>query len=1032
MTDTVPPSFLEDAISKQPALELLQKLGWTYLPPEETVRLRGGRRSSVLLDGILEAQLRQLNRIRYKGEEYAFSEGNIQTALMALRDIGFDGVVRTNEKVYDLLTLGKSLPQTIRGDTKSFPLVYIDWQDLGRNVFHVTEEYEVERPGSHETRRPDLVLFVNGIPLGVIECKRPDLKDAIAAAVSQMIRNQRDDEIPKLFGYAQLLLALSKNEAKYATVGTPAKFWAVWKEDTEAAVQKVLGRNRTATPQDVAVYALCRPERLMELAFDFTLFDAGEKKVARYQQYFCVKKIVERIRTRDGEGKRQGGVVWHTQGSGKSLTMVMLARAIARMELPDYKIVLVTDRVDLDDQIYGTFKSCGIEPVQATTGKNLAEILSGPRSRVVTTIIDKFEAAVAKSRVEVASPNVFVLVDEGHRGQYGAMHGRMRKALPNACFIGFTGTPVMKKEKDTISRFGGLIDSYTIRQAVADGAVVPLLYEGRDVEQHVDRSAIDRWFDVITRDLTPEQRRDLKKKFTSTDQLNKAEQKVKEIALDISTHFRKEWHGTGYKAQLVTPDKQTALLYKKYLDEFGMVTSEVLISAPDDREGNEEVNEENRQEVVAFWKRMMTLHGSEDRYNKNVINAFKHGDDPEIIIVVDKLLTGFDAPKNTVLYLTRLLKEHTLLQAIARVNRLCEGKDFGYIIDYRGVLQSLNSAFDLYGQLEQFDRDDLADTITDVAEEIRKLPARHSDLWAVFKGLRNKKDEEQYERHLADEALRQEFYEQLSLYARTLAVAFSSTRFMEQTPEEKLQKYRDDLKFFMQLRSAVKRRYAEVVDFKEYEAKIRKLIDTHVGTGQVETITSLVNIFDKDAFQREVERIEGTASKADTIAHRTKKTIIEKMQEDPAFYRRFSELLEDAIRAFRERRLADRDYLAQVMDIAEKVRNRTGDDLPEKLRNQDVAQAFYGELQPILQPHAADTATLKAVSADVAVGIDEIIRRFKIVNWTTNADVQNRMRNAIEDYLHDLNAQRGIDLSFDEIDEVLERTLDIARVRYSA
>jgi type I restriction enzyme R subunit len=223
-----------------------------------------------------------------------------------------------------------------------------------------------------------------------------------------------------------------------------------------------------------------------------------------------------------------------------------------------------------------------------------------------------------------------------------------------------------------------------------------------------------------------------------------------------------------------------------------------------------------------------------------------------------------------------------------------------------------------------------------------------------------------------------------------------------------------------------------VVDFKEYEAKIRKLIDTHVGTGQVETITSLVNIFDKDAFQREVERIEGTASKADTIAHRTKKTIIEKMQEDPAFYRRFSELLEDAIRAFRERRLADRDYLAQVMDIAEKVRNRTGDDLPEKLRNLDVAQAFYGELQPILQPHAADTATLKAASADVAVGIDEIIRRFKIVNWTTNADVQNRMRNAIEDYLHDLNAQRGIDLSFDEIDEVLERTLDIARVRYSA
>jgi type I restriction enzyme R subunit len=414
-------------------------------------------------------------------------------------------------RIYDLLTLGKSLPQTIRGDTKSFPMKYIDWHEIANNVFHVTEEYAVERPSSHETGRPDVVLFVNGIPLCVIECKRPDLKDAIAEAVSQMIRNQRDDEIPKLFCYAQLLLALSKNEAKYATVGTAAKFWAVWKEDVEKDVQAILGGERLATPQDLAVYSLCRPERLMQLAFDFTLFDAGEKKVARYQQYFCVRKIVERIRQRDEDGRRQGGVVWHTQGSGKSLTMVMLARAIARMELPDYKVVLVTDRVDLDDQIYGTFKSCGIEPVRATTGRNLAELLEGPKSRVITSIIDKFETAVARCSVENASPNVFVLVDEGHRGQYGALHGRMRKALPNACFIGFTGTPVLKKEKDTISRFGGLIDSYAIRQAVADGAVVPLLYEGRDVEQYVDRQAIDRWFEIITQTLTAEQRTDLKK-----------------------------------------------------------------------------------------------------------------------------------------------------------------------------------------------------------------------------------------------------------------------------------------------------------------------------------------------------------------------------------------------------------------------------------------------------------------------------------------------------------------------------------------
>ena len=280
--------------------------------------------------------------------------------------------------------------------------------------------------------------------------------------------------------------------------------------------------------------------------------------------------------------------------------------------------------------------------------------MSGPKSRIITTIIDKFENAVLKGNLRNENDNIFVLVDESHRGQYGAMHARMRKVLPNACFIGFTGTPVTKKEKNTINKFGGLIQpTYTIRKAVEDKAVVPLLYEGRDVEQRVDRQSIDRWFDVMTANLTKEQKADLKKKFTTTDQLNKAEQKVREIAWDISKHFRDNWQGTPYKAQLVTQDKSTALLYKKFLDEFGMVTSEVLISGPDDREGNEEVDEENLPAVQQFWKKMMAKHGSEDQYNKNLINCFKNGDDPEIIIVVDKLLTGFDAPRNTVLYLTR-------------------------------------------------------------------------------------------------------------------------------------------------------------------------------------------------------------------------------------------------------------------------------------------------------------------------------------------------------------------------------------------
>jgi type I restriction enzyme R subunit len=1055
------PSFLEDHISQIPALQLLQNLGWQYLTPAETVSLRNGRLSSVILDGILFPQLRQLNTIRFKGGQYEFSEANLQTAVEAIKDVLFDGLVRTNEKIYDLLVLGKSLSQTIDGDTKSFPLAYIDWNPhsfLTNNVFHVTEEFEVERTGSHAKRYPDLVLFVNGIPLVVIECKRPDNPGSIEEAVSQHLRNQRDDEIPKLFVYSQLLLAISKNKAKYGTTGTASKFWSVWKEEVDAALAPIVntplnetqkdrlfaGRYasvrrffdeletgpREVTVQDRTLFSLCQPERLRDLVYNFTLFDAGEKKVARYQQFFCIQKILERIRKQDAEGRRQGGVVWHTQGSGKSLTMVMLAKAIVRESLADSKIVLVTDRVDLDDQIYRTFRHCDLEPEQARSGRHLAQLLQGGQSRVITTVIGKFETAVAKCELRNTSPNVFVLVDESHRGQFGEMHTRMKLALPNACFIGFTGTPVKRKEKDTIHTFGGLIDSYTIRQAVEDKAVVPLLYEGRDVAQEVDRKTIDRWFEQVTANLTTEQKSQLKKKFSTSEQLNKAEQKVKEIALDLSVHFRDNWQGTRYKAQLVTQDKSTALLYKKYLDEFGLVTSEVLISGPDDREGNDEVDEENLPAVVAFWKKMMAKHGSEEQYNKNLINSFKNGEHPEVIIVVDKLLTGFDAPCNTVLYLTRLLKDHTLLQAIARVNRLFEGKEFGYIIDYRGVLTNLNNAFDLYAKLEDFDHADLEDAVTNIAEEIGKLPQRHSDLWALFKTVRNKQDAEQYEQLLGDQELRDRFYGRLSAYSRTLAIALSAVRFLEETPPATVTKYKADLTFFVKLRAAVKRRYAETVDFKEYEAKIQKLIDTHVTTGGVEKVTSLVNIFDQEAFRAEIEKLESVASKADTIAHRTKRTITERMEEDPAFYRKFSEMLEEAIREFRAQRIADREYLNQVLAVADSVRTRSGDALPEKLQNHEVAKAFFGVIKDLLGRHCANAAAGRELSAFAALAIDEIIQDEKIVSWTTNADVQNQMKNRIEDYLHDLKAETGLAITFEDIDEILDKCLEIAKRRY--
>ncbi len=1055
------PTINEDAISQLPALHLLQNLGWQYLTPDEALELRDGKLTNVLLEGVLVPWLRENNRVRFRGKELPFTEGNILSALQALKEIPFDGLVRTNEKIYDLLCLGKSLQQSVDGDVKSFTLHYIDWEHLENNIYHVTEEFAVERTGSHQTRRPDIVLFVNGIPFCVIECKSPHIKDPVREAISQQIRNQKDDEIPHLFLYSQLLLALSKNEAKYATTGTPAKFWSVWREEsasfgqelerlvsiplTEEQLDRLFTENkwlvrerpaeygtlkRQVTEQDRTLYALCRPERLLELMYKFVLFDAGVKKIARYQQHFCVRKIMDRIRVRDRDGRRKGGVVWHTQGSGKSLTMVMLAKSIALSnDIPDYKIILVTDRVDLDDQIYRTFYHCGKDVEQASTGKHLSEMLKDNKKRIVTTIIDKFEAAVGRHVVRNDDPNIFVLVDEGHRGQYGPRHAKMRRVLPNACYIGFTGTPVMKKDKNTVEKFGGLIDTYTIDRAVADKAVVPLLYEGRHVGQHVDSRGIDAWFDRITENLSREQAADLKKKFSTTDQLNKAAQKVMAIAWDISVHFRDNWQGTGFKGQLVVQDKATALLYKKYLDEFGMVSSEVLISGPDEREGEEDMYEENKLAVQRFWKATMQKYGSNREYNKLVINAFKNAEHPEIIIVVDKLLVGFDAPRNTILYLTRKLKDHTLLQAIARVNRLCDGKGFGYILDYRGVLENLDHALDLYSALTDFDAQDIKDILTDVSVETSTLAQKHSLLWDTFKEVRNKQDEEDYELQLADEELRSKFYERLSAFSSTLSIALSSVRFLEETDPSKISRYRADLKFFSKLRTAVRRRYAEVVDFGEYEPKIQKLLDTHVGTGEVERITPLVNIFDKDAFAREVEKLPNAAAKADTIAHRTARTIHDRMQEDPAFYKRFSELLKETIAAFREERIKATEYLKRVTEIMNAVLNRTGDRIPDKLQSHDVAKAYFGSIKEVLSRFDKGDDEFDDRLSDVALAIDKVIERNRIVNWTADIDTQNRMRNEIEDLLFDFKDKAGIDITFEDMDAIMEQCLGIARIR---
>lgn len=1065
------PSFKEDHISQIPALQLLIKLGYTYLSPDEALQLRGNKTTNVILEDILRKQLKEINVRKVSStREMIFSDANIENGIQALKDMPMnEGYIAACEQAYNLITLGKALEQSIDGDKKSFTLQYIDWQDIGNNVFHVTEEYSVMRSTSKEHYRPDIVLFVNGIPFCIIECKRPDMKEPIVQAVSQQLRNQQEDGIRNLYVYAQCLLSTSTNEAKFATNGTPEKFWAIWHEkfnnkEEEEQYSKHLQeikdqplsfdqKNKLFAErfkyvrtyfdalesekilivvQDEYIVGLCKPERLLDLAYNFTLFDDGEKKIARYQQFFVIKKAMKRIRSMEG-GKRKGGVIWHTQGSGKSLTMVMLAQAIAlEKSILNPKIILVTDRVDLDEQITGTFHKCGMFVENATTGQRLVDLLESKSDAVVTTVINKFEAAVRKIGKPLENPNIFVLVDEGHRTQHGMFNINMQKTLPNACFIAMTGTPLFKKDKNTALKFGGIIDEYTVDRAVKDKAVVPLLYEGRHAKQVVHENAVDDYFNLISEPLTEYQKADLKKKMSRADHLNAAEQKIYAIAWDLSLHFRNNFqHSTPFKGQLVCDRKENAIKYKTCLDDIGIVTSEVLISPPDDREGEDSSFGETPDRVKRFWKKMMDEHGSPKRYEKNIISRFKHQPNPELVIVVDKLLTGFDEPKNIVLYLTRKLQGHSLLQAIARVNRVFTDKDYGYIIDYYGVIEQLDDALQLYSSFEDFDLDDLGSTLTNIFDEVKKLPQLHSELWDIFKTIANKRDAEAYQQFLKDESIRVVFYDKLLEFARILKLAFSSIQFHRETDEKIIARYKEGLAFFLKLRSAVLQRYSDDIDYRQYEGQIQKLIDTHVQTDGVRPITELVNIFEKERFEEEVEKTVGTAAKADKIASRTAKHITEKMEEDPAFYKKFSEMLKETIEAHEFGRITDAQKLKKVTEIMNSVLSHTDADIPDSLSGMDVAKAFFGIAKESLTNKFTDETVLKSISADIAIAADEIIKQHIIVDWQAKIDVPKRMFHLIGDYLIDeVRDKYHLQMSFEEIDGISERIIDVAKIRY--
>jgi len=949
-----------------------------------------------------------------------------------------EGLDVANEKIYNAITLGITVTEFIDGKKHSVTVPIIDWNEPERNSFLVTEELEVLSTSGTHTRRPDIVCFVNGLPLAIIEAKRPDSgnpnKSMVDEGVSQNIRNQKTEEIPHLFAYSQLLLSISGTDGRYGTTKTPKKFWARWHEEefNEAHFQEiknaelsleqrdrilfdkpkaVQGHFKTlwqdvqfVTDQDRLLISLLSKERLLEFIRFFILFDRKVGKIAaRYQQAFGIKALIDRISGIRPDGGREGGVIWHTTGSGKSFTMVFLCKALLlHRDLSECRMVVVTDRTDLEKQLARTFMTGGALGISATskkednkakaaTGRDLAKRIGHGKERIIFSIINKFGTASRLPECHNPSENIIVLVDEGHRSQSGENHERMKKALPNASYVAFTGTPLLQNDKTT-NKFGPIVHAYTMQRAVDDGTVTPLLYEERKPVLDINDTAIDNWFDRITANLSDKQKSDLKDKYGKKGQLYGSLNRIELIAWDIASHFDENFKSLGkdLKGQLATDSKLSAVRYKKALDATGLVTSAIIISPPDTREGHEDVDEAELPEVQQWW--VDNIKDDPEDFERKVIEDFSEPGDPDILIVVDKLLTGFDEPKNAVLYIDKPLKQHNLIQAIARVNRLHEEKKYGLLIDYRGILKELDTAITDYQDLAErtqggFDIEDIEGLYTEVSTEYKRLPALHDHLLSIFSSVQNRIDREQYRQILIpkfdhndgersidlNQKVREDFYEALTEFGMCLKVALGSRSFFEDgaITEAQIITYKKDLKFFSELRRTAKQDAQETIDFSAYEMQIRKLVDRHVigeGIQDSEGVYLVNELGVNDDLESWTE--EKLRNETDIIKSRLKRTIEQDLRDDPFAQKHFSELLKLAIEEANSLFEHPFKQFALFEELEKKVEAQDVDGIPSSLKDNKHACAYFG----ILKLHGQEKSQHKEKElSKLSLQIDQIV-----------------------------------------------------------
>ncbi|GAA2181076.1 HsdR family type I site-specific deoxyribonuclease [Brooklawnia cerclae] len=935
-----------------------EQLGYSYLDKWED---REG--NSNIEEALLRANL----------QARGVDDDLIGRALHVLRNEAAVGSNRSlyeaNRKVYELLRYGVKVKRDVQSNFETVWLV--DWAEPEANDFHIAEEVSIA--GEHN-KRPDVVLYVNGIALGVVEFKRS--KVSVSEGIRQNIGNQRADFIRPFFSTVQLLFAGNDVEGlRYGVIETPEKYWLEWKEPQDSPVGADV-----AEPLDKAFVQMCSKERLLELVHDFVVFDSGVKKAARHNQYFGVKAAQARI------AKREGGIVWHTQGSGKSLTMVWLAKWI-REHQKAARVLIITDRTELDEQIEKVFGGVNEDIYRTTSGADLLSAINKSDPWLIGSLVHKFRGSDDDKDLDDAgeefiaelhsrlpanfSPkgNLYIFVDEAHRTQSGKMHKAMKELLPGAMFIGFTGTPLLKADKATsIETFGSFIHTYKFDEAVADGVVLDLRYEARNVDQELKGAAqIDKKFEHWTQGMTDLSKARLKKRWGTMQKVfsakSRADMIVQNILWDFDTQPRLV-SGRGNAMLVGESIYQACKFYELFVaagfkGKVAIVTSYVPNASDISKEDSGEGATEKLRQYDIYRQMLADYFGEPaDRastpekvaqFEKEVKEKFiKEPGQMRLLIVVDKLLTGFDAPSATYLYIDKKMRDHGLFQAICRVNRLDgDDKTYGYIIDYRDLFNSLENAITDYtsGALDGYEKQDIEGLLKDRTDQAKKdLDEALERIRALCEPVAPPKGTLEYQHYFvadipgdaeqikANENKRVELYKSVASLVRTYGVLANDMETAGYTAAEAKQ-IKDEVAHYVAVRDEVELGAGENIDMKQFEAGMRSLLDTYIQADPVEDVA----IFDKGLVELIVERGEGALdtlpagirknpeAAAETIINNVRKTIVDEHAMNPKYYDSMSSLLDALILQAKQEALDYKEYLARLLELATKVGKKESD-----------------------------------------------------------------------------------------------------------